>query len=75
MTLWTGPVYHIGIMPNDLHKDLLNNRWQEVNDALAELANLHVWPTSWDIDELEGELLQELDKIEYQLGQDLYDRA
>ena len=43
----------------------LNQRWREVNDILADLANLHVWPTSWDIAEIEGELLQELDEIEF----------
>ena len=52
-------------------KDELDKRWKEVNAALDELANLHTWPVGMDIADAEGELLQELDKIEYETGQEL----
>lgn len=52
-------------MKNDLDK-----RWKDANAALGELANLHTWPVDKDIAEVEGELLQELDEIEYEAGQE-----
>ena len=48
----------------------LDRRWKKANDALGELANLCVWPEDKDIADAEGELLQELDEIEYQTGQE-----
>ena len=32
----------------------LDRRWEEANDALDELANLHVWPADMDITDAEG---------------------
>ena len=46
-----------------------------INDILAELANLHVWPIDRDIADLERALLEELDSIEYEAGLDYLDRA
>lgn len=57
------------------NKARLRRRWQEVNDALTELAYLHVWPAGQDIAEIERELLAELDEIEYVLGEDLWKRG
>lgn len=53
------------------NKVRLERRWREVNETLAELANLHTWPADKDIAEAEGELLEELDEIEYEVGQNL----
>ena len=53
----------------------LQKQWEAVNNTLADLADLKVLPAGKDIAQLEGELLEELDDIEYQLGQNLYDRA
>ncbi len=58
-----------------VNKALLNRRWGEINDILAELANLHVWPIDRDIADLERALLEELDSIEYEAGLDYLDRA
>ena len=57
------------------NKARLNRRWRDIDDALAGVGDLHVWSAGKDIADIEGELLQELDAIEYQLSQDLYDRA
>ena len=32
------------------------------------MANLHIWPVGKDIADVEGELLQELDELEYEAG-------
>ena len=48
----------------------LQKQWEAVNNTLADLADLRVLPVGKDIVQLEGELLEELDIIEYQLGQD-----
>ena len=37
-----------------------------------EFADLRCWPVDKDIAEAEGELLQELDEIEYETGQELF---
>ena len=57
------------------NKARLNRRWRDIDDALAGVANLRVWPSVQDIADVDGELLQQLVIIEDQLGQDLYDRA
>ena len=57
------------------NKAQLKKHCQQVYKALVDLTDLHVWPANRDIAELEGELLEQLDVLEYQLGQDLYDRA
>lgn len=54
-----------------MDKKELNKRWREINNALTDLADLRVWPSGQDIAQLEGELLRELDSIEYELGQGL----
>ena len=59
------------ISNHDARKDHLEKRWKEANDALDQLANLHIWPVGKDIAEVEGELLEQLDEIEYETGQDL----
>ena len=58
-----------------INKVHLEKRWQDTIDALAELSDLHVWPGDKDIAQVEGELLEELDAIEYELGQDLWKRG
>ena len=50
----------------------LQKQWEAVNNTLADLADLKVLPAGKDIAQLEGELLEELDDIEYQLGRELY---
>ena len=57
------------------NKAQLKKHWRQVYKALSDLADLHVWPVGQDIADIEGELLEQLDVIEYQLGQDLSDRA
>lgn len=47
-------------------REELQRRWQEINTALAGLSNVRPWPVDTDIAEFEGELLMELDEIEYQ---------
>ena len=49
-------------------KDELQKQWEVVNNTLADLADLRCWPAGKDIAEVEGELLQELDEIEYETG-------
>ncbi len=41
-----------------VNKALLNRRWREINDILAELANLHVWPIDRDIADLARALVE-----------------
>ena len=45
------------------------------DSTLADLADLRVLPVGKDIADIEGALCQEPDDIEYQLGQDLCNRA
>ena len=59
----------------NVNKDRLKDRWLATYKALTQLENLHVWPVGIDIAGLEGALISELDSIERELGQDLYDRA
>ena len=56
-------------------KAQLKKYCRKVYKALADLTDLHVWPTDRDIAELEAALLEQLDVIKYQLAQDGYDRA
>lgn len=46
----------------------LQKQWEAVNNTLADLADLRCWPVGKDIAEAEGELLQELDELEYGAG-------
>ena len=48
----------------------LQNQWEAVNNTLADLADLRVWPVDKDIADVEGELLEELDELEYEAGRD-----
>ena len=47
----------------------LQKQWEAVNNTLADLADLRTWPADKDIAEAEGELLTELDELEYEEGQ------
>ena len=40
-----------------------------MNNTLSDLADLRCWPADKDIAEVEGELLQELDEIEYEASE------
>ena len=55
-----------------INKARLRDRWQEVNKALAELADLRTWPAGQDIAQVEGKLLEERDEIEFEAGQELF---
>ena len=57
------------------NKAQLKERWRQINDTLAGVANLRVWPDGQDIADMEGEFLAELDEIEYQTGRDYPNRA
>ena len=50
----------------------LEKRWKETTEALEKLADLHVWPADKDVYEFEGELLEELDVIEYETGMEMF---
>ena len=52
------------------NKTQLKKHWRQANEALADLADLRVWPIGKDIAQLERELLEQLSVIEYQLGRD-----
>ncbi|MCK4849705.1 MAG: hypothetical protein KAT11_00060 [Phycisphaerae bacterium] len=47
----------------------LQKQWEAVNNTLTDLYDLCVWPGNQDIAEVEGQLLQELDELEYEEGQ------
>ncbi len=49
-------------------KKELQKQWEAVNNTLADLSDLRCWPVCKDIAEAEGELLEELDEIEYETG-------
>ncbi len=53
----------------------LQKQWEAVNNTLADLADLRCWPADKDIADVEGELLEELDGIEYETCQELYRRG
>ena len=53
----------------NVDKNQIREHWLATYQALLLLEDLHVWPVDLDIVDLEGELLEELDEIEYQLGQ------
>ena len=50
-------------------KKELQKQWEAVNNTLADLADLRCWPVDKDIADVEGELLQERDELEYEEGQ------
>ena len=50
-------------------KKELQEQWEVVNNTLAGLADLRCWPMDRDIDEVEDALLEELDRLEYEMGQ------
>ncbi|MCK4849700.1 MAG: hypothetical protein KAT11_00035 [Phycisphaerae bacterium] len=50
----------------------LQKQWEAVNNTLADLYDLCVWPGNQDIAEVEGQLLEERDEIEYETGQELF---
>ena len=49
----------------------LQKQWEAVNNTLTDLADLRCWPAGKDVADIEGELLTELDEIEYESGEDL----
>ena len=49
-------------------KNQMRLRWLATYQTLSLLEELHVWPADQDVAELEADLLEELDEIEYQLG-------
>ena len=51
-------------------KRKLQKQWEAINNTLVDLADLRVWPVDKDIAEVEGELLEELDELEYEGGQE-----
>ena len=51
-------------------KKELQKQWEAVNNTLADLADLRCWPAGKDIAEAEGELLEELDALEFETGQE-----
>ena len=55
----------------NIRRDWLISRRLEFRKALADLADLHVWPANKDIAELESELLNKLAIIECKLSQDV----
>ena len=55
-------------MGNNISKARLRWRWRQVNQALTDLTNLHIWPTDKDITQFENELFEELGNIEDQLA-------
>ncbi len=50
-------------------KKELQKQWEAVNNTLADLADLRVWPVEKDVTQAEGKLLEELDEIKYEAGQ------
>jgi hypothetical protein len=63
------------VKKGNTNKAQLKKHYRQVYKALVDLTDLHVWPANRDIAELEGELLEQLDVLEGQLGQDYPDRA
>ena len=53
---------------DNVDKHRMRERWLATYQTLSLLEDLHVWPVELDVAELEEELLEELDEIEYQLG-------
>ena len=53
---------------DNVDKHRMRERWLTTYQTLSLLEDLHVWPVELDVAELEEELLEELDEIEYQLG-------
>ncbi|NIA07602.1 MAG: hypothetical protein GWP14_08220 [Actinobacteria bacterium] len=54
---------------DNVDKNQMREHWLATYQTLSLLEDLHVWPVELDIADLEDELLEELDEIEYQLGQ------
>ena len=54
----------------NIRRDWLISRMLEFRKALADLADLHVWPANKDIAEYENELLNKLAIVECKLSQD-----
>ena len=50
-------------------KKQIQKQWEAVNNALADLASLPVLLEGKDIAEVEGELIGELDEIEYKVSE------
>ena len=61
-----------GIEMGTFDKNQMREHWLVTYQFLSQLKNLHVWPLDEDVAELEAELLEELDEIEYRLGQSYY---
>ncbi len=53
---------------DNVDKNQMRERWLATYQTLSLLEDLHVWPVDADIVDLEDELLEELDEIEYHLG-------
>jgi len=53
---------------DNVDKNQMRERWLTTYQTLSLLEDLHVWPVDVDIVDIEAQLLEELDEIEYQLG-------
>ena len=53
---------------DNVDKNQMRQRWLAAYQTLSLLEELHVWPVGADVANLEAELLEELDEIEYELG-------
>ena len=54
-------------------KDQLKKYCRKIYKALTGLTDLHVWPANRDVAELEDQLHEQLDVLNYQLSMDGYD--
>jgi hypothetical protein len=53
---------------DNVDKNQMRERWLTTYQTLSLLEDLHVWPVDVDIVDIEAQLLEELEEIEYQLG-------
>ena len=53
---------------DNVDKYQMRERWLTTYQTLSLLEDLHVWPVNVDIIDIEAQLLEELNEIEYQLG-------
>ncbi len=53
---------------DNVDKNQMRERWLTTYQTLSLLEDLHVWPVDVNIVDIEAQLLEELEEIEYQLG-------
>ena len=53
---------------DNVDKHQMRERWLTTYRTLSLLEDLHVWPVDVDIADIEAQLLEDLDEIEYHLG-------